>query len=335
MRGQTVVLDSSNLAAIVADATGEPLEAPAAEPKEEKVEIQAEEAGKQVQTPTDEDENGLTDEERRELTTKMQKAIGKKHRALKEAEEFAAAQYSERRLAEERAERLQRELNRFQNQTQATENQPQKASGAPSRNQFESDEDYQNAMIDWRVEQRLRVKDEQDQQRRESERYEEIRQKASERISAARELIPDFEEKLEENDAPIPAHIASYMQESEMIAELAYFLANNRDRLDKISKMSPSNALVEIGKIESKLEPFGKIAETKVVKTSDGEKPSNTQTAPGPRTEKPPRADAPITPISTSSVSQVEKLPNEMNIRETISDWSKKNRVNFSRRQRH
>src|SRR5690349_13161998 len=116
MGGQTVVLDSNNLEAVIKDATGEglaPVELPmdsGQAPKEvEKSAVEAKEAPKEaakepVEEPDDiEGDDGLTPRQKRELTLKMQAAIGKKHRALKDAEEFAADQYSERRLAEQRA----------------------------------------------------------------------------------------------------------------------------------------------------------------------------------------------------------------------------------------
>src|SRR5271154_3092167 len=120
MKGQTVVLDSHNLEEIVKDATGEGLERPV-EPEKpvEKVEAKA----KDVKEPEDdkddvEGEDGLTPHQKRELTQKMQVAIGKKHRALKDAEEFATEQYNERRLAEQRAEAFQNEINALKTQLQ-------------------------------------------------------------------------------------------------------------------------------------------------------------------------------------------------------------------------
>ena len=86
------VLDSNNLDAIVADATGEPLEKPnEPEAPVEETEAPAEKASPEAPESDDvEGEDGLSPREKRELTAKMQKAIGKRTIALREAEEFAA-----------------------------------------------------------------------------------------------------------------------------------------------------------------------------------------------------------------------------------------------------
>lgn len=339
MRGQTVVLDSNNLSAVIADATGEPLEVSPeiktetkADPEiKEEVKAEKSEVRPEIDPDDVEGEDGLTPRQKRDLTDKMQKAIGKKHRALREAEEFAAEQYSERKLAEQRAERLERELARFQASQQQTQPQVKSDDGKPARDQFQTDEDYQNAVIDWRVNQQLKAKEAEIAKQKEQERLEQIRMSASERVEKAKEIVPDFAEVLENADVEIPAHIAGYMQESEMLPELAYFLAQNPERLDKIRRMSVANALVEIGKIESRLEPFGKKTEQK----QDAPKASQTKTVPEPSSERKPRAAEPITPLSVASNSQVQKDFKDMNIREAIQDWQAKKRVNLNRRQRH
>ena len=103
--GQTVVLDSGNLDAIVADATGEPLnEKPAEVIEEPKVEAKV--------APEDdtEGEDGLTPREKRELTAKMQKAIAKRTVALRDAEEFAAEQLATRKTLEAEKLKIEAEL---------------------------------------------------------------------------------------------------------------------------------------------------------------------------------------------------------------------------------
>ena len=109
------VLDSNNLDAILADARGEVVEKAVATAKPEDKEIKADEIKADEHHDDDPDdlegEDGLTPRQKRELTAKMLKSIGKKHRQVKEAEEFAAAQYNERKMAEQRAEEVMRELN--------------------------------------------------------------------------------------------------------------------------------------------------------------------------------------------------------------------------------
>lgn len=345
MRGQVVVLDSSDLNAVIADATGEAPADPKAAP-EVKVETQPRAddgtfAPKVEAVKGDdetEDENGLTEADKKILTDKMQRAIGKKHRALKEAEEFGALQYSEKRLAEETAERLEREIARLKAQTAAPV-QEAKPDAAPKRETFGTDEEYQSALIDFKVDQRLKAEKAEDAKRRETERQEEIKRDAGARITAAVELVPDFKEKMDAlgDDDRIPDAVASYMQESSLIAEIGYYLATHKDELAKIQQMKPITALVAIGKIEAKLEPFGKKATPEAESKKNGATPNAekpTATAPSPEVK--PKAAAPVfAPLNTGSASQVEKPFQSMTYAEARADFEKKNGVKFNRRERH
>lgn len=263
-----------------------------------------------------EGEDGLTPRQKRELTDKMRKAIGAKHRALKEAEEFAGDQYRERRLAEQRAERAERELARTQAQSQPQTTQ--ETDKPPARENFKSDQEYQDAVIDYRVDVKLKAKAAQDAQAQQASQQDAIRAQASARIAAAIEAVPDFTEVTEAADIEVPPYIAGYMQESELFAELGYHFAKNPEILERLAKLSPAKALVEVGKLETTLKPFSK------TQAAQGEKPAAARS----------RAPAPITPVDSSG-RQVKKDEREMDTREAIDEWQAKRKVNLYARQRH
>ena len=305
----------------------------------------AAEKGKEPEkgTPADADaddvegEDGLTPRQKRELTEKMQRAIGKKHRELKEAEEFAADQYNSRRLAEKRAETLERELAKLKGAEPAKEPDPE--AGKPVRENFETDEAYREAIVDWKVDQRIKQQAAEDEKRREAERMQEVRRTAAERVTRAAELVPDYQEVVGSAEMEVPSYIASYMQESDLFAELGYHFATHPDVLERLAKLRPDRALVEVGKIESKLQPFKPVSEDAGEKASNGATPKqNGSKEPSTETREEPsrQSRAPvITPVTNSSASQVEKSPQEMNIRETITAWQKKKGVHLDRRKRH
>jgi len=328
-----VVLDNSNLDAIVADSRNEPAPEAPKEPETPVVEAAKEPAKEVKETPDDdiEGEDGLTAQQKVELTKKMQAAIGKKHRALKEAEEFAEEQYNNLRMERQRAEKLERELEQLRGKAQA----PAEEAGEPKPQDFATEAEYQAAMIDWRVDQKLKAKEAEAAAQREAERQAQIKADASARIAKALEIVPDFEEVTEAADMIVPPHIAGYMQESELIAELGYHFAKNPAELERISKLSPVHALVALGKIESKLEPFSPSE-----KVTNGATPRPEPTAPQPRPqtdERPskPRAAAPIQPLNSGSALQVEKPEAEMTAKEAMAAWQKRKGINLSHRQRH
>lgn len=339
-----VTLDSNDIPGILADA-GVPLdEAPAPEKPTNEAEKPEAKASDRAANPVEEeeDENGLTEAQRAELTAKMQKAIGKKHRALKEAEEFAAAQYSERQLAENRAKLLEEELAALRTKANPAPDAP-KAPEKPKRENFTTEYEYVDAMIQYGVDERLRQKAEEDAAARAERERNQAIETAKARISRAIELVPDFAEVVGAVDTEVPPTIAGYMQKCDMFAELSYHLAKNPDLLVSLAKLSPVEQLVKIGKIESNLSPFEpKAAPEAQNDTASSKEAPNGQAKPAPSANtdtslsKPRGKAAPvITPLEGAGSAGISKDPKDMNIREHIEDFSKKNGLNLNARKRH
>lgn len=330
------------------DIPGSP--APAPSEKEPAKPASNEEEKPEVNDPDDiEGDDGLTARQKRELSSKMLKAIGKKHREMKEAEEFAAAQYSEKRLAEQRAAALEAEIERLKSAQPVPRETADPEAGKPKRDDFQTDQAYWDAYVDWRAEGKAKalMKEEKAREAKEAgeRRQAEILETAGARIRRALEIVPDFEEvtnSLIGKDVDwVPDVVAGYMQKSEMFAELGYHLAKNPEILRSLVKMAPDEQLVTIGKIEATLKPF----EPQGSKTTNGATPSKAanghdsdETEPSETGSIPSRArgTAPvITPLSNTSALQVEKSADKMNTREMISAWTKEHRVNLNLRKRH
>ena len=342
-----VVLDSSNNEAVLADALGEAHE-PEKKDAEDKGETAAggdgtvsretKQADKTVEAdphPDDvEGDDGLTANQKKELSAKMLKAIGKKHREMKEAEEFAAAQYNERKLAEERANRLQAALDA------AKGAQPAKAEEAPAkpdRQNFATETEYIDAMIKFGVAEGLREQAAKQAKEAQDRAFAEMEAAAKQRISDAIKIVPDFVDVTGAADVEVPPAVAGYMQESPMFAELGYYLAKNPDVVVSLSKLKPALQLVQIGKIESTLKPFSEVTG----KQKDGATPSKAVTEASKASEttgitpSKARTTAPvIQPLNTTGTA-FEKDEADMGIREVISDWTKKNGTNLTARKRH
>lgn len=323
---ETVVLDSKNIDAIVKDATGEGLEPEKVEAKEEP----------KVEKPKDDDvegPDGLTPAEKRTLTASMQKAIAKRTAQLRDAEEFAEEQFSTRQRLEREMELMRKELEGFK----ANFARETPKDEAPKRENFQTDEAYQTALVDYRVDQRFKARAKEEAEQKEKDRQAEVLKVATERVTKAKELVPDFEEVVGGSEITIPPHIAGYMQESELLAELGYHFAKHPDTLTRLSSMSPAKSLVELGKIESTLKPFAPKA-----KAENGKAPSeetgSQKASPSQETgsaPSKPRVSGPITPIDVGSARQVEKPADQRNVRDEIDAWRKRRGTNIVRRQRH
>jgi hypothetical protein len=295
-----------------------------------------------------EGEDGLTPKQKREFTKAMQATIGRKHRMQKEAEELALNQYNQAQLAEQRAEHLERELAELK----AKAPQPKaEESKAPERKDFDTDQAYQDAVVEFKVDQRFKVQQAEENKRREEARQHEIVRHASARIERATELVPDFKEVTGAVDLEVPPMVASYMQESDMFAELGYYFAKDAleggHALEDIQKMTEgldrrtaayekalAKQLVAIGKIESTLQPFAP------AKAANGAKPSQTNgDEPSPETgsaPSKPRVQAPIIrPLNTGSAAQVTKDEADMTGSQVVRTWERKHKVNLTARKRH
>jgi hypothetical protein len=323
MASETVVLDSHNLSAIVQDATGEPLEEvkPEAKPDpkpEPKVEAKPEAKA---------DPDGLTDDERKTYTEKMRKSIAWRHGKMREAEETAARERQGRLAAEESAKAAQRELEQLRGQKVEPRQEGPKE---PQPADFESTEAYMAARVKWEVSQELakeRAAREKAEQQAEIQR---ITETARQRIARAIELVPDYAEVTSTVDVPVPAHIAGYMQESELFAELGYFFAQHPDELDRLAKMRVPNSLVALGKIESTLQPFGPAPKVE----PNGGSPKPSTAADG--TPSRPRVSVPvIQPLNARGAPEVEVPDSTQNGRQAVTSFEKRTGAILSRRQRH
>lgn len=304
-----------------------------------------------------EGEDGLTPRQKREWTAAMLKSVGKKHREKLEAEEFAAAQYNERLLADKRAEAAERERETFKAELAKLKQPASKVdeNAEPQREKFATDKQYADALIDWRVDQKFKAREVEAAQQRQQT----IQQNTESSLKRAIELVPDFEEVTQGAELNIPGHIVYLMQESGLFAEFGYHFSKNPDDLAKLAITTPNKIRLEFQKIEGKLTPFasrtaagadGKAnghkpstsetesASTTTAASGNGADPSRTQTESTGNGASPskPRGTAPvITPLSAGSTSQVEKAPGEQNTREVIEAWQKKNRANLGLRRRH
>lgn len=301
-----------------------------------------------------EGEDGLTPREKRDLTGKMQKAIAKRTKALREAEEFGTSQYNATKMAEQRATDLAAENAELKAQLKpvvATDDGLKE----PQRADFKTDQEHWDAMVDFRVEKKLRIADAAREKAADEQRQAEIRAHAAAKIEKAIELVPDFKEVTAAAETIIPDFVVGYMQESDMFAELGYHFAKHPDVVEKLAKFTdgvkPGTAqfvkavtrqLVELGKIESTLKPFARANAAK-----DDDEDDELENAPAAnngtsRVEETgsspsqPRKVAPIIrPLTAGSASQVQKDEADMNQHEALVAWQKKHGVKLTARKRH
>lgn len=170
-----------------------------------------------------------------------------------------------------------------------------KSEGKPSPDNFNSYEEYVEALTDYRVEQRLLKQREEAQQQEAQAQQKQILDRWNEQSEAAREKFEDFDEVLNSVPPPPPA-IQYAIMSSDQAAEVAYHLAQNPKELARIAKLEPLAAAREIGKLEVKLS-----------------KPVTPPATPKPKVTSAP---APIKPVGGQA-----KAPRSITDQELIDDY--------------
>lgn len=246
----------------------------------------------------------------KDLPEVVRRKIDTKHRQMKEAEEFARSEFRRAQAAEERAARLQQQLDA---QNPKSRHEPDQAPTEPKPDDFKTVAEYTDALVSFRVDQRLR-EEKAKSEREATEREKQARaQEFGKRVAEARTKHADFDDVLQSISGTdldrVHQDVTEYMQESEHGAELLYHLAKNPDVLDRLRKQSPRKFIAELGKLEAKWESPPSDPAPSETPTKLTEVATNTGAPVS-------RAPAPIAPIESSGIAPVAKKPDDMSVQE-------------------
>lgn len=171
------------------------------------------------------------------------------------------------------------------------------ATPKPKMSDYDSDEEYIAATVDWKLEQKeaQRKADQEFLARQEQEKaqatkqFEQSRTFEEKRLATAEAGIDTYED-WEQVVYAIPGNIfnqemAAAVFETEAPHEVAYYLGKNMEEASRISSLPPMKRAVELGKIEAKLQ----------------------QPPPKPLSKAPP----PVSPVKGSSVPDGTPDPSE------------------------
>jgi len=173
----------------------------------------------------------------------------------------------------------------------------------PIEEDFENYNDYVDALTDWKVEQKLADYDRKVAERSEETYLEEKHQEFRAKLGKGYEKYEDFEEVAFDEIVPITPFMADVLVETEIPADIAYYLGKNIPECTSIANMSPIQAVKAIGLIEEKLKGQSQ-EEEPVVKDQSGKPPA-------PKPKPTTKAPAPITPVPPGSAT-VSKDPSRM-----------------------
>ena len=226
-----------------------------------------------------------------DLPERVRKQIGKKHRAMREAEEFAREMRAEREAERARADRAEAALAATKSQAPS-----EKDSKEPKAEDFKTVGEFAEALAEYKVEKKFAEREAKQLQERQQAAATQAQADLNKRIAATVKELPDYVEVIADSDIDLPPHMAVYIAECPIGPKLGYHFAKHPDDFDRIAKLSPIRAIAELGKLEDRLEkPKAKEPEAEPKAVS--------------------RAPSPITPLEGKSAPST-KDPAKMTIQE-------------------
>lgn len=198
--------------------------------------------------------------------TPVQARIDELTRQRKEMEEFAEDEYAARLRAEARIDALEAEKKASKPQVEAPKPEELKR---PSPKDFETQDAYDAAMEAYDQRRDARVRQEAIEQGKREAHVAVQNAAMTAKIEAAKKDFPDYGDVIEAADRrkpQVPLHIQAAIIESDFGAHIAYELAKDAALEARIFKLPAAKALLELGKLEDKLE--AKFAKSVVTTTT-------------------------------------------------------------------
>lgn len=165
----------------------------------------------------------------------------------------AAKAKVERKLEREYRQRLEAE-----NEALRAQHQPKvEAPGKPVRENYPDDVSFIEDLAGWKAEQKFAEQSaaqrQETQKQTQARNVVEAKQNYEKRAEAIRATNPDFDDLVSDPDLKISEPMAVAIALSESGPKLALYLAKNPNEADRISRLHPQLAAMELGKLEAKI----------------------------------------------------------------------------------
>lgn len=160
-----------------------------------------------------------------------------------------------RRDAERRAMYLEQQLAQIQQAQPQRNPSPQSTDRPPSLQDFATVEEWGEAVAEFSTRQALSRAEQTFQQRDQYHTQQQVAQQFQTREAEYAATVPDYMDRVAEltSSVPLPGELLMVISQSDHGPALAYHLAQHLDVADRLSRMHPVAAAVEIGRIEARL----------------------------------------------------------------------------------
>lgn len=187
------------------------------------------------------------------------------HKVKKTAEKQREDDPVQRRINEitKKRREAERELEFERKKREEVEAELEKAkaniplTGKPKVEDFETEESYSEALMDWKIENRLKTDKEKttkaSTEKSEKDQFTANLNAIETKMEKGSEKYEDFSELVLNNDLKISDSMVDILVTSEIAEDVLYYLGKNPDISADIAKKSPVEAAREIGRIEARL----------------------------------------------------------------------------------
>ena len=161
-----------------------------------------------------------------------------------------------------RTRELEAELQRYRTaapapQPAAQEQPKPQADSEPQRNQFQSDAEFLDAKVGWRVRQELAAERQRDAARQQQEREHEIQESHLERVNEAVGRHDDFYEVVENSKIVVQPRAADYIKRLDNGPEVMYHLAKNPKDAEALQALEEIEQVGALGQLAAQLRSGG------------------------------------------------------------------------------
>jgi len=151
-----------------------------------------------------------------------------------------------------------------------------KAAEKPTPDKFDDYGAYVEALTDWKSDEKIKANNETQKQESAKERAtRERNERWATRRAAAAERISDFNEVLEAgSDVRIADFVSDALDDCDRQADLVYKIAKDPSIAEKLNRMTPRQAALELGRMEAALPAVSAEPDPEEVKPADTVKPA-------------------------------------------------------------
>lgn len=190
----------------------------------------------------------------------------------RQAEAKAEAAEAKALAAEKKAAELEAKLTPKQEPVQ-------EVGKAPLRAQFNTDDDYIQALTDHKVEEALQGRERKAQEEKDKQAQTQRQETWQKLVKELEVEIPDLKEKLDASGIKVSDEMNAAITDSPQGPRILNYLADNPEEAPRLGKLTVGQMYREIGKLEAKLEsksaPSKEKPELKVVEVSKAPPPIN------------------------------------------------------------